>query len=183
MSLLNEMFHHSTIDKNAFRRAMQSARKYRPKIASVSPTFSRLALLLVFLLLFSTATTAPGRFTTTHHPHHPLHPGNLGHLRHSRHTLHALHLRHGILERIIANATATVRWGVYREDLADFPASGGSGGGGEFFGGREASDSQAVGGLFSRWVCFEILRDEDVEVMFCENDMSAITAISTRDPS
>lgn len=161
---------------------MQSARKYRPKIASVSPTFSRLALLLILLLLFSTATTTPGRFTTAHHPHHPLHPGNLGHLRHSRHTLHTLHLRHGIFEWIIANTTATVSGGVYREDLADFPAPGGSRGGGEFFGGREASDSQTVGGLFSRWVCFEILRDEDVEVVFCENDMSAIPPVSTWDP-
>lgn len=109
------------------RKAPNSLNAYRPcnatrskRIEEYSKT-SSLALLLLLLLL-TTASSASRRFS--HQSTQSRHSGNVGHARHPRHTLHILHLGHGLLERVIADAAATERGRVDREDLGQFPTPG-----------------------------------------------------------
>lgn len=122
---------------NAFR--LYNAIRQKQPMERTHHQPSCLALLLILLLLF---TATCGRRLAAHHSRHVRHSWNL---RHPRHTLQVLHLRHSVLERVVANAAATICGRVYGEDLADFPTSGGLGSSGEFLGSGETSDSQAVG--------------------------------------
>lgn len=127
----------SSIGKtNAFR--LYNAIRQKQPMERYHDQPSCLALLFILLLLLATAC---GRRLAAHHCRHVRHSWNLWH---PRHTLQVLHLCHSVLERIVANAAATVSGGVYGEDLADFPTSGGLGSSGEFLGSGETSDSQAV---------------------------------------